>query len=148
MIFNESELGKAVEYISSIFKKGKEVKVTQYRATRTLSQNRLLWLWLACIEKETGNDSNAMKKYYQEKFLPTNIVTIRSLTGKELKKIEMPVGTSDLDTLQFTEFLDKIKQDAEEEFTTNREKPFLLPNPEDLRFKKFAEYYSRYLNVA
>jgi hypothetical protein len=148
MIFNESELGKAVEYISSIFKKGKEVKVTQYRATRTLSQNRLLWLWLACIEKETGNDSNAMKKYYQEKFLPTNIVTIRGLTGKELKKMEMPVGTSDLDTLQFKEFLDKIKQDAEEEFTTNREKPFLLPNPEDLRFKKFAEYYSRYLNVA
>jgi hypothetical protein len=145
MIFNEANLGKAIEFIVEIFKRGKEVKIDQYRKIRSISQNKLMWLYMAAIEKETGNDRNYMKQYYQEKYLPTEIQVIKGLRGIEIKKIEVVKGTSELDTLQFTEFLNKIRQDAEETFTSDRDKPFILPNPEDLKFKHFVDYYSRYL---
>lgn len=129
--------------MNEIFSEGCDVSITKYRPIRSIRQNKLLWLWLTCIEKETGNDRNWMKKYYCDKFLTTEEYIIK--TPKGYITIEKTQGTSDLDTLKFKIFLDKIKQDAEQEFTTDPEKPFLLPNPEDIQFKYFYDHYNQYI---
>jgi hypothetical protein len=146
MIFSLKKREKAHKYIDELFELGKEVVINIYRKQRTLSQNRLFWLWMTCIAVETGNDRNWLHDYYCQKFLPTKEEQIK--TSKGVKIIYTQQGTSDLNTLNFKILLDKIKLDAEEEFTMDKEHPFVLPNPDDIHFKEFYEHYKRYLNAA
>jgi hypothetical protein len=58
---------------------------------------------------------------------------------KYLEKLEKEPSTTKLLTKQFAEYLEKIVIFASTELGIT------LPNPEDLRFKEFEEYYSQYL---
>ena len=98
---------------------------------RSFPQNRLMWLWFTCIEKETGTDKNDVHDYYCSLFLQrrTSINNIdRVVSG----------GTSKLSTIQFKDFLDKIQADAASEFGIR------LPNPDDQSWEAFKVEYSKY----
>jgi len=107
------------EYSLSIKKKTKQ---------RTISQNKLLWLWLNCIAQELGYTAQDMHDYFCTKYL-----------SKEVYGAIIVVGTKDLTTLQFKQFLDNIKIFAATELGIT------LPDPEDLYFQSFLVRYEEYL---
>jgi len=95
---------------------------------RTISQNKLLWLWLNCIAQELGYTAQDMHDYFCTKYL-----------SKEVYGAIIVVGTKDLTTLQFKQFLDNIKIFAATELGIT------LPDPEDLYFQSFLVRYEEYL---
>jgi hypothetical protein len=99
---------------------------------RTLAENRLFWLWMACMEHETGTPKEDCHDYYCSKFLRRHVL----INGEE-----KPVtgGTSKLNTVQFSGFLDSIQADAAAEFGIK------LPNPEDLHWREFEAYYKDFI---
>ena len=99
---------------------------------RTLDQNALLWMWIECISRETGQDSNDIHDYYCDLLLKRVIVinnSKRTVTG----------GTSKLNTAQFADFLNKMQADVGIEFGIS------LPTPADRHFEKFKDYYEKYI---
>jgi hypothetical protein len=131
MIFDNRN--KAVDYLNSLFDKGKRVKVDVAKEKRSLNQNRLYWLWVACIEQETGNDKNNLHEFFTLEFLPL----IQQMVFKKL--IYKRTSTTTLDTKQFTEYLNKIQ------IFSSTELGLTLPNPEDVQFEHFYNHYKDYL---
>lgn len=99
---------------------------------RSYNQNRLMWLWFTCIERETGTDKNDVHDYYCMIFLKRKIML------NEEQHI-IAGGTSKLSTVQFKDFLDKVQADAATEFGIR------LPNPDDQSWDSFKREYERYL---
>ena len=95
---------------------------------RSIPQNDLMWMWLACIERETGTSKDDIYMYYCKKFL---MKTVR--IGERVERIYET--SSKLNTEQMTEFLNKIQADALTELDIQ------LPLPQD-RF--FADFYSQF----
>lgn len=127
---------KAVcEYIKKldVSRRQYNVRVAKKAETRTLSQNRLYYLWLNCISAETGNEVELLHEYCKQKFLG---VQYRVIYGEEVAR---PLTTTDLNTEQFKAYLDKIQEWA------NTEQGIILPNPEDLYWEQFLEKYKNYL---
>lgn len=88
---------------------------------RSLPQNRLFHMWMQILENDTGTSYEAWKEYYKKKFLTV-------YTDKCFNETTVTVqGTSELDTVQFTNFLDKVRQHAAEE-------GYYLPLPGDLGY--------------
>lgn len=104
--------------------------VTVKRATekRTIGQNDLMWLWLTCIEHETGTLKEDVYSYYCKKFLQK---TIRF--GDRLERVYET--SSRLNTQQMSEFMSKIQADAASELGIQ------LPLPSDRYFYYFCEQY-------
>ena len=111
-----------------IAKKAK-VEITEKKNKRTLDQNALLWLWLTCIENETGTDKDDLHEYFKGKFLgfKQNVFNGESY--------DVRLTTKKLNTAEFTEYLNKINQFASTELG------IYLPNPKDLGFESFYEAY-------
>jgi hypothetical protein len=111
-----------------IGKKLYTVEVLEKNANRSISQNSLMWLWLTCIEHETGQDRNELHEIFKKKWL----------MPKEIVKFETKVEiytTTDLDTLQFKQYLDKIQ------ILASTELGIALPEPESMYWQEFYEYY-------
>jgi hypothetical protein len=104
------------------------VDISQKRKVRSISQNNLYWLWLTCIEYETGNDRYFMHEYYMQKYL---FPDERIILGKTIQVYT----TKNKDTLQFKNYLDRIQIDANVEFSVK------LPLPEDNYWDEFYSYY-------
>jgi hypothetical protein len=70
---------------------------------RSSDQNALYWMWLKCIEDETGQNKDITHEFCKGQFLDKCIF--------ELRNIKIPVNktTTTLDTKQFTDYLEKIK---------------------------------------
>lgn len=118
-----------LEYLYSQLKNGKyKVKIENYAEKRTLNQNALMWMWMACIERETGSDKQDVHDYYCARFLSRE-VDINEVTTTVIS------GTSRLNTLQMTNFMDKVKADAATEFGIT------LPLPEDRYYEQFINEY-------
>ena len=96
---------------------------------RSISQNDLMWMWLSCIERETGTSKDDIYMYYCKKFL---MKTIR--VGEKLERIYST--SSKLNTEQMKSFLDKIQADALSELGIT------LPNPEDRFFEQFYQQFN------
>ena len=133
MIFSKNKTVEAFEYLETLFEQEKDVRIEIFRKSRTLRQNRLYWLFIACIEQETGNDKEYLHIYFCKKFLPI----IEKKIFNEI--IYDRTSTTSLDTLGFKYFLDKIQGFASTELNIT------LPNPDDLHFKEFEEHYKNYL---
>ena len=133
MIFDKFHKIEAVEFVFSLFAQNKRVTISITREKRTLDQNNLYWLWLSCIAKETGNDKDDLHEYFIYKYLNPELVQVFE------KMIYKRLSTSTLDTKQFTGYLNKIQVFA------NTELAIELPNPEDLKFAEFYEYYKNYI---
>jgi hypothetical protein len=104
--------------------------IKKHRKKRTLPQNRLYRAWLNCISEETGNDSDNLHEGYKRKYL-------------KWKKINYPGGldyylpgsTTELDTIGFNEYLEKIQSHALEFFNCK------LLWPGDKYWDEFIEQY-------
>ena len=125
-----SDKQKVIEYVSRLPDKKYIVKIELKREIRSLPQNKLMWMWLTCIEQETGNDKNDLHDYFKSLWLPVKQVNVLG------KTIEKTVSTSELDSKQFTDYLERIQQFA------NIELGIVLPQPEDLHFAEFYQEYS------
>jgi hypothetical protein len=102
--------------------------LSKRRKVRTVSQNRLERLWLACIADETGNDSNELHDYFKERYIePKEIV----MFGEK----KLIYSTRDLNTVQFKQFLDKIQIFASTDLG------IILPIPKDKNWDAFYETY-------
>ncbi len=106
-----------------------DVSIKRHRERRTIDQNRLYFLWLACISNETGNSKDDLHEYFKQQYLGFEQRAV--LNGR----VYINPSTSALDTKQFTDYLNKIQIFA------NTELGIILPAREDLEFTQFYERY-------
>ena len=104
------------------------ITVKKVTEKRSIPQNDLMWMWLACIERETGTPKDEVYMYYCKKFL-MRTVTI----GQKMERIYMT--TSKLNTEQMTTFLNQLQADAETELGIR------LPTPPDRFWEAFYQDY-------
>lgn len=128
-ILNKEFVLKRLDNMFNLLMNGEHIlTITKQVKKRTLDQNRLMWLWFACIENETGTAKEDIHDYYCLKFLFRNTV----INGVEQT---IASGTSKLSTVSMKDFLDKVQADAASEFGIT------LPNPEDLYWQEFENHY-------
>lgn len=96
---------------------------------RSIPQNDLMWMWLACIERETGTPKDDVYMYYCKKFLMKTIEV-----GGHQERIYNT--SSKLSSEQMTEFLNKIQADALSELGIT------LPLPQDRFFEQFYAQFN------
>jgi hypothetical protein len=133
-ITHPDDKAKVIAYIEKLTEgKRYSVSITQKREVRTLPQNRLYWLWIACISDETGNDKDTLHEFFKDKFLGFESVKVFN------EIFEKPLSTTKLNTKQFTNYLDLIQGFAGSELG------IVLPNPEDLYFQDFYERYKDFV---
>jgi len=70
--------------------------------TRTMSQNRLYWLYLHVIERETGELATELHEFFKTQLLTPKFITFR---GKE---IQVYPSTTTMKKLEFSDYLEKI----------------------------------------
>jgi hypothetical protein len=94
---------------------GKRVKVSveKYRRKRTLDQSAYYWLILGYIAKETGQDPQSLHEAFKYRF--SSKVTIKGLV--------IPQSTTRKDTLEFTEYIENVRQFAREFLNINTPDP-------------------------
>lgn len=109
------------------------VEIKRIRQQRSHDQNGLYWMWLSCLSAETGNDKEDLHTFFREYFLG---YADKQIFGSVIRKVR---STSDLDTKQFTDYLEKIKVWAA------RELGIALPDPKDAYFESFKEIYKNYI---
>ena len=96
---------------------------------RTIAQNDLMWMWFACIERETGTPKQDVHDHYCRKFLRRSVIWKGD--------VETVIGeTKNLTTQQMTDFLNKVQADAAAEFGIQ------LPVPQDKYFEEFYQQYN------
>ena len=105
------------------------ITIKRMNTKRSIAQNDLMWMWLACIERETGTNKDDVYMYYCKKYL-CKVITI----GERMEKIYNT--SSKLNTEQMTEFLNHIQQDALNELGIR------LPQPEDRFFEAFYQQFN------
>jgi hypothetical protein len=109
--------------------KNYSIEISQKKKVRTLSQNRLERLWLKCISFETGTDTNVLHDIFKKKFLEPESI---EQYGVKIDRYT----TTNLNTIQFKYYLDKIQEFA------NSELGIKLPNPDEKYWEEFYEFYT------
>lgn len=133
-IQTEADRKAVKDYIDKLeLSRAYKVTIAKKAEKRTLLQNRLYRLWLNCIASETGNDVDDLHEYFKISFLD---IHSRIIYGTEVVRV---TSTTELNTEQFTAYLDKVQRWA------NVEMGIILPNPEDLIFEQFEERYKNYI---
>ena len=112
-----------------LIKKGSKIELTEHKPKRSVRQNALYWMWLTCIQDETGNDKDLLHKFFAKKYLGVEEVEV---FGERQLKIK---STPKADTKEFTEYLDKIKLYASEELS------IYLPLPSMQGYEEFIFMY-------
>ncbi|HUX57171.1 MAG TPA: hypothetical protein VMV77_09360, partial [Bacteroidales bacterium] len=107
--------------------------VKQYKAKRSLSQNKLYWLLITAIADETGDDRDSIHEAYKRNFLPWKEVEVKG--GLSYWDVS---STPDQDTKEFTEYIDKIYRHSQEFLGLT------LPRPDDKAYNSFVEKYEKY----
>ena len=129
IIRNDADREKLIDHIRQLkLDKPHVVNIKLHKKKRSLPQNRLMWMWLHCIKDETGNSVDSLYQYFCSQYLPWNGELV---FGTEVHTIG---GSSQLNTKEFTDFLDNIKVEMAEQ-------GIYLPQPNDLGWD---EFYTRY----
>lgn len=122
-------MDKSFDFMCSQLRNGRyKVKIERFTEQRTISQNALMWLWFTCIEVETGTDKQDVHDYYCNLFL-------RRKTWINGSEKVIAGSTSKLNTIQMTDFMNKVKADAAIELGIT------LPLPEDRYYSEFINKY-------
>lgn len=117
-------------YVFSLLANGTyNIIIKRASEKRSIPQNDLLWMWLACIERETGTPKDDIYMYYCKKFLMKTIQV-----GERQERIY--TTSSKLNSEQMTDFLNKIQADALTELGIR------LPQPEDRFFEQFYNQFN------
>lgn len=132
MTKNDGRLTFDVElpYVFSLLANGKyTITIKRVNEKRSIPQNDLMWMWLTCIERETGTPKEDVYMYYCKKFLMKTIQV-----GNKMERIYNT--SSKLNQEQMSEFLTKIQVDAAAELGIT------LPKPEDRFFEQFYAQFN------
>lgn len=99
-------MDKDFDFMCSLLRNGEyTVKIIRKTTPRTISQNSLMWMWFKCMEEATGTSKDDFHDYYKAKFLSRQV----AIGGRWVTVIG---STTDLNTLQMTDYLEKVKADA------------------------------------
>lgn len=120
---------QAIKRFKKLLDTGATIELKEIKGKRSISQNALYWLWLTCIEAETGNSKEDLHEYFK---VSINGYEEIKLYGKTL---QIPISTTKDDTKQFKEYLDKIQIFASVELGID------LPDPDH---KHFTDFYKEY----
>ena len=104
------------------------ITVKKVQEKRSIAQNDLMWMWLTCIQNETGTNKDEIYMYYCKKFLMKTVSV-----GQKMERIYMT--TSKLNTEQMTTFLNQLQADAQTELGIT------LPTPQDRFWVAFYQEY-------
>lgn len=122
-------MDKSFDYLCSTLRNGVyTVKIVRKTQPRTIPQNALMWMWYKCLEEATGTPKEDFHDYYKEKFLGRDVVI-----GN--RWVRVAGSTTDLNTLQMTNYLNKIQADVATEFGIT------LPLPADRHYQAFIDEY-------
>lgn len=133
-----SDKRKVTDYVERL-PEGKRytVEIKLRRQPRSVSQNRLYWMWVTCIVDETTGDKSlipALHKYLRQCFLGVTEYDI--LDGRQ---VTITRSTKELNTKEMSDYLERIQQFAASELG------IVLPNPQDLQWPEFEAYYSQFI---
>lgn len=133
-VISDSDKEAVKAYVDNL-PKGKrfDISIKVHREKRTLDQNRLLFLWIGCISHETGYFKDEVHEIFKKKFLGTEIF---EMWGEKLERVR---STTNLDTKQFSQYLERIQQFASSEMG------IILPNPKDKYFEQFYQQYKDFI---
>lgn len=132
-VFNLEQLKETFNKIAKAdLSKGFVIEWKRVQKIRTNDQNALYWMWMTCLEQETGQDKNSLHDYFREKYLK---VTYEQVFDSEIKILE---STRKLDTVAMKNYLNKIQIFAATELAVT------LPDPEDRYFEQFLEQYEKF----
>ena len=108
------------DYISRL-PEGKtyDVSIKLHRAKRSNDANRLYWSWIGIIASETRNEREVCHKFFAKKFLGYDVREF----GND--KIAVVKSTANLDTAQFSEYMNQVSAFASQELG------IVLPSPDD-----------------
>lgn len=122
-------MDRSFDLMTSLLRNGEyTVKIVRKTQPRTISQNSLMWMWYKCMEDATGQRKEDFHDYYKTKFLSRQVV----IGGRWVTVFG---STTDLNTLQMTNYLEKVKADAATEFGIT------LPLPDDRNYQDFITEY-------
>ena len=122
----------AISYFKKLLDKGALIELREIKNKRSLSQNALYWLYLTCLEVETGNNREDLHEYFKYKLLNEDIIEI---FGEKIGRL----STTNLDTKQFTTYLTSIVNFALMELN------IVMPNPDDKRLLEFYNEYKEFI---
>ena len=108
-------------------------EIKQIRQRRTIDQNSLYWLWLKCLQDETGEDKDRLHEYFKASYLGVSTVEVFGVD------VQISASTTRLDTKEMTHYLDRIQQFALADLG------IALPNPSDLYWEQFYEKYKGWI---
>ena len=100
-------------YLHTLEGKRVEVTVAKFRKKRTLDQNNYYWLILDMISKETGQDPLSLHQAFKFRF--SRKITVKGLV--------VPESTKAKDTIEFTDYIEQIREWAREFLNMN------IPDP-------------------
>ena len=116
-------------YLFSLLQNGTyTITVKRQSEKRSIAENDLMWMWMQCIENETGTPKDEVYMYYCKKFLMRTVSI-----GERMERIYMT--SSKLNSEQMTAFLNQIQADAASELGIT------LPTPQDRYFEQFYQDY-------
>jgi hypothetical protein len=104
------------------------ITISRQRKHRSIQQNRLMWLWFACVESETGTPAQDVHDFFCLLFLRRSATILG-------ESEEIVGGTSTLNSKEMSDFMDKVQAYAASEWG------MILPLPSDLGYDEFYETY-------
>ena len=137
MIFSRVENGKLnphankalIQKIGEFEGKGVIITVQERKSSRSLAQNRLMWLWLTEIAEQSGFDKDSLHEYFKRKFLGMESQEVMG------EVVEVPASTTKLKVGQMADYLTQIEALA-------MEQGFVLTATVDYRIAIYGDDYA------
>jgi len=155
---NEFKVQMADEYYNSLKLKKEYIEIRPIKMKRKLDQNGLYWIWLTCIEQETGIDRSELHVLYRANFLMLDDEYVLKFIKKEVwerakeliiqfhyrpdiaKFIDLiSESTTELEIDRFALYLNKIKDHAKNTFNIT------LVSLEEKLFNDFYKEYYKHI---
>ena len=102
------DLAEAIERLDFLIKNERIVELKEVRAIRSNQQNRYLHLIFKMIAAETGYDAETVKQDIVKRIVCKEIF-LKKVTGKSGKTIESYRSTSELDSKEMTDVIERIR---------------------------------------
>lgn len=96
-----------------------EIKISEYKSSKSLDQLRLYWKWVGIIAGEYGYHKDDMSEYLKEALIEPRFVDVRGKT----KSVRPSISSMKID--EMAKFIDKVSIWAGQQGLN-------LPHPEDL----------------